>query len=73
MFFNTEGVDRGVPNPHFPPPYTPLPSPFHPTSLPLSPHFPPPPTPLPSPCQIPPPPDKILFLFMNLSVAKNQN
>ena len=53
---SSEGVDRGVPNPHFPPPFTPLPSPFHPTSLPLSPHFPPPPTPLPSPCQIFPSP-----------------
>ena len=37
----------------------PLPSPFHPTSLPLSPHFPPPPTPLPSPCQIFPSPCQI--------------
>ena len=60
---------------------SPLPSPFYPTSLPLSPHFPPPlpPTSLPlqphfpPPVRFFPPPDKILFLFMNLSVAKNQN
>ena len=45
---------------------SPLPSPFHPTSLPLSltslplqPHFPP-------PDKFFPPPDTILFLFMNL-------
>ena len=53
-------------SPHFPPPFTPLPSPSPPTSLPLQPHFPP-------PVRFFPPPDKILFLFMNLSVAKNQN
>ena len=56
-----EGVDREVPNPHFPPPLTPLPSlsPPQPHSPPLVRFF--------------PPPDKIVFLFMNLSVAKNQN
>ena len=60
-----EGVDRGVPNPHFPP--------LSPHFPPL-PHFPPPPTPLPPPpFQIFTLPDKVLFLFMNLSVAKNQN
>ena len=53
-------------SPHFPPPFTPLPSPSPPTSLPLQPHFPP-------PVRFFPPPDKILFLFMNLSLAKNQN
>ena len=53
-------------SPHFPPPFTPLPSPSPPTSLPLQPHFPP-------PVRFFPPPDKILFLFMNLSVARNQN
>ena len=37
-----EGVDRGVPDHHFPPPLSPLPSPSAPTSLPLCPHFPPP-------------------------------
>ena len=31
-----DGVDRGVPYPHFPPPFPPLPSPSNPTSLPLS-------------------------------------
>ena len=36
------GVDRGVSNPHFPPPIPPLPSPFVPTSLPPKAHFPPP-------------------------------
>ena len=53
-------------SPHFPPPFTPLPSPSPPTSLPHQPHFPP-------LVRFFPPPDKILFLFMNLSVAKNQN
>ena len=48
-------------SPHFPPSL-----PLSLTSLPLQPHFPP-------TVRCFPPPDKILFLFTNLSVAKNQN
>ena len=40
------GVDRGVSNPRFPSPLSPLPSPSIPASLPLSPCFPPPLPPL---------------------------
>ena len=40
------GVDRGVSNPRFPPPLSPLPSPSLPAFLPLSPCFPPPLSPL---------------------------
>ena len=36
------GWTRGIPNPYFPPPFTPFPSPSPPTSLPLQPHFRPP-------------------------------
>ena len=48
------GVDRGVSNPRFPPPLSPLPSPSLPASLPLSPCFPPPLSPrFPPPASLP--------------------
>ena len=60
-----EGVDRGYPIPTSLP-FPPTSLPLSPTALPLQPHFPP-------PVRFFPPSDKILFLFMNLSVAKNKN